>query len=172
MERKKTLTGYVNILNTEWLTTVHCGSDVEGMPVAWVLPALQWRWSHCACPLCAGYFTVLLITHSVLFSQAPYVKVYLLDNGVCIAKKKTKVARKTLEPLYQQLLSFEESPQGRVLQVRVHGWPLTQKGVAMKPHCKSSISSVNFFPVRHGWNSLSAARQWPVLYSCSCCCSP
>ncbi|OWK04452.1 RIMS2 [Cervus elaphus hippelaphus] len=47
---------------------------------------------------------------------APYVKVYLLDNGVCIAKKKTKVARKTLEPLYQQLLSFEESPQGKVLQ--------------------------------------------------------
>ena len=42
---------------------------------------------------------------------------YLLDNGVCIAKKKTKVARKTLEPLYQQLLSFEESPQGKVLQV-------------------------------------------------------
>ena len=50
-------------------------------------------------------------------SLAPYVKVYLLDNGVCIAKKKTKVARKTLEPLYQQLLSFEESPQGKVLQV-------------------------------------------------------
>lgn len=49
--------------------------------------------------------------------QAPYVKVYLLDNGVCVAKKKTKVARKTLEPLYQQLLSFEESPQGKVLQV-------------------------------------------------------
>ncbi|XP_030104154.1 regulating synaptic membrane exocytosis protein 2 isoform X24 [Mus musculus] len=52
---------------------------------------------------------------------APYVKVYLLDNGVCIAKKKTKVARKTLEPLYQQLLSFEESPQGRVLQIIVWG---------------------------------------------------
>lgn len=49
--------------------------------------------------------------------SAPYVKVYLLENGVCIAKKKTKVARKTLEPLYQQLLSFEESPQGKVLQV-------------------------------------------------------
>ncbi|KAM9094215.1 regulating synaptic membrane exocytosis protein 2 isoform 37-T37 [Sarcophilus harrisii] len=52
---------------------------------------------------------------------APYVKVYLLDNGVCIAKKKTKVARKTLEPLYQQLLSFDESPQGKVLQIIVWG---------------------------------------------------
>ncbi|XP_056378533.1 regulating synaptic membrane exocytosis protein 2 isoform X10 [Hyla sarda] len=52
---------------------------------------------------------------------APYVKVYLLENGTCIAKKKTKVARKTLEPLYQQLLSFEESPQGKVLQIIVWG---------------------------------------------------
>lgn len=48
---------------------------------------------------------------------APYVKVYLLENGACIAKKKTKVARKTLDPLYQQQLSFEESPGGKVLQV-------------------------------------------------------
>ncbi|XP_034619329.1 regulating synaptic membrane exocytosis protein 2 isoform X3 [Trachemys scripta elegans] len=52
---------------------------------------------------------------------APYVKVYLLENGACIAKKKTKVARKTLEPLYQQLLSFEDSPQGKVLQIIVWG---------------------------------------------------
>ncbi|XP_075320965.1 regulating synaptic membrane exocytosis protein 2 isoform X28 [Odontesthes bonariensis] len=52
---------------------------------------------------------------------APYVKVYLLDNGACIAKKKTKVARKTLDPLYQQQLPFEESPGGKVLQVIVWG---------------------------------------------------
>ncbi|XP_043921623.1 regulating synaptic membrane exocytosis protein 2 isoform X5 [Protopterus annectens] len=52
---------------------------------------------------------------------APYVKVYLIENGSCKAKKKTKVARKTLEPLYQQQLSFEESPQGKVLQIIVWG---------------------------------------------------
>ncbi|XP_028844851.1 regulating synaptic membrane exocytosis protein 1-like isoform X18 [Denticeps clupeoides] len=52
---------------------------------------------------------------------APYVKVYLLDNGVCKAKKKTKIARKTLDPLYQQSLLFDESPQGKVLQVIVWG---------------------------------------------------
>nr|XP_029525295.1 regulating synaptic membrane exocytosis protein 2-like isoform X5 [Oncorhynchus nerka] len=52
---------------------------------------------------------------------APYVKAYLLDNGACKAKKKTKIARKTLEPLYQQALLFEESPQGKVLQVIVWG---------------------------------------------------
>ncbi|XP_060717063.1 regulating synaptic membrane exocytosis protein 1 isoform X4 [Tachysurus vachellii] len=52
---------------------------------------------------------------------APYVKVYLLDNGAYVAKKKTKIARKTLDPLYQQTLQFEESPQGKVLQVIVWG---------------------------------------------------
>ncbi|XP_041107995.1 regulating synaptic membrane exocytosis protein 1-like isoform X8 [Polyodon spathula] len=52
---------------------------------------------------------------------APYVKVYLLENGICVAKKKTKIARKTLDPLYQQSLLFEESPQGKVLQVIVWG---------------------------------------------------
>ncbi|KAM6972253.1 regulating synaptic membrane exocytosis protein 1 isoform 3-T3 [Aplochiton taeniatus] len=52
---------------------------------------------------------------------APYVKVYLLNNGAYVAKKKTKIARKTLDPLYQQALQFEESPQGKVLQVIVWG---------------------------------------------------
>ncbi|XP_073808369.1 regulating synaptic membrane exocytosis protein 1 isoform X23 [Danio rerio] len=52
---------------------------------------------------------------------APYVKVYLLHNGAYVAKKKTKIARKTLDPLYQQTLQFEESPQGKVLQVIVWG---------------------------------------------------
>uniref|UniRef100_A0AAY4EZP6 Regulating synaptic membrane exocytosis 1 n=1 Tax=Denticeps clupeoides TaxID=299321 RepID=A0AAY4EZP6_9TELE len=54
-------------------------------------------------------------------SIAPYVKVYLLDKGAYVAKKKTKIARKTLDPLYQQPLLFEESPQGKVLQVIVWG---------------------------------------------------
>lgn len=52
---------------------------------------------------------------------ATYVKVYLLENGVCLAKKKTKVVKKTCDPSYQQPLLFEESPQGKVLQVIVWG---------------------------------------------------
>lgn len=59
------------------------------------------------------------MTHLSLLFTAPYVKVYLLENGACKAKKKTKIARKTLDPLYQQSLLFEESPQGKVLQVGV-----------------------------------------------------
>ncbi|XDV34458.1 hypothetical protein PO909_004616 [Leuciscus waleckii] len=39
-------------------------------------------------------------------TPAPYVKVYLLDNGKCINKKKTRT----------QQLQFEENPEGKVLQ--------------------------------------------------------
>lgn len=58
-------------------------------------------------------------THSLppCVPLATYVKVYLLENGVCVAKKKTKVVKKNLDPTYQQTLLFDESPQGKVLQV-------------------------------------------------------
>nr|XP_015203971.1 PREDICTED: regulating synaptic membrane exocytosis protein 3 isoform X2 [Lepisosteus oculatus] len=52
---------------------------------------------------------------------AAYVKVYVLENGACLAKKKTKVVKKTPDPVYQQALLFDESPQGKVLQVIVWG---------------------------------------------------
>ncbi|XP_035385179.1 regulating synaptic membrane exocytosis protein 2 [Electrophorus electricus] len=54
-------------------------------------------------------------------TPAPYVKVYLLHNGKCINKKKTRAARKTLDPLYQQQLQFEENPEGKILQIIVWG---------------------------------------------------
>ncbi|KAK5911542.1 hypothetical protein CgunFtcFv8_005705 [Champsocephalus gunnari] len=54
-------------------------------------------------------------------TPATYVKVYLLENGMCLAKKKTKVVKKNLDPTYQQALLFDESPQGKVLQVIVWG---------------------------------------------------
>lgn len=50
--------------------------------------------------------------------SAAYIKVYLLENGICVAKKKTKAVRKSLDPLYNQVLVFSESPQGKVVQVR------------------------------------------------------
>ena len=49
---------------------------------------------------------------------APYVKVYLVSGKKCIAKAKTAAARKTLEPFYQQPLSFRENFSGCILQVR------------------------------------------------------
>ncbi|KGL97738.1 Regulating synaptic membrane exocytosis protein 3, partial [Charadrius vociferus] len=65
---------------------------------------------------------LLRVSVSPPFSNAAtYVKVYLLENGVCLAKKKTKVVKKTCDPSCQQPLLFEESPQGKVLQVIVWG---------------------------------------------------
>ncbi|CRL06042.1 CLUMA_CG019127, isoform B [Clunio marinus] len=52
---------------------------------------------------------------------APYVKVYLVSGKKCIAKAKTTAARKTLDPLYQQMLAFREPFQGCILQVTVWG---------------------------------------------------
>ncbi|XP_046392498.1 regulating synaptic membrane exocytosis protein 2 isoform X3 [Ischnura elegans] len=52
---------------------------------------------------------------------APYVKVYLVNGKRCIAKAKTSTARRTLDPLYQQQLSFREPFQGCILQVTVWG---------------------------------------------------
>ncbi|XP_062265551.1 regulating synaptic membrane exocytosis protein 2 isoform X15 [Platichthys flesus] len=54
-------------------------------------------------------------------TPAPYVKVYLMDNGKCVLKRRTRMARKTLDPLYQQQLQFEENPEGKVLQIIVWG---------------------------------------------------
>lgn len=59
--------------------------------------------------------------HALSHPSATYIKVYLLENGACLAKKKTKVAKKTCDPLYQQALLFDEGPQGKVLQVSVMG---------------------------------------------------
>lgn len=63
-------------------------------------------------------FTDLPFPMSVIVSAA-YIKVYLLENGICVAKKKTKSVRKSLDPLYNQVLVFSESPQGKVVQVRM-----------------------------------------------------
>ncbi|XP_047239287.1 regulating synaptic membrane exocytosis protein 2-like isoform X4 [Girardinichthys multiradiatus] len=54
-------------------------------------------------------------------TPAPYVKVYLMDNGKCVLKRRTRLARKTLDPLYQQQLQFEDNPEGKVLQIIVWG---------------------------------------------------
>ncbi|XP_076247603.1 rab3 interacting molecule isoform X13 [Calliopsis andreniformis] len=52
---------------------------------------------------------------------ASYVKVYLVNGKKCIAKAKTGMARKTLDPFYQQSLSFRENCRGCILQVTVWG---------------------------------------------------
>ncbi|PIO15054.1 hypothetical protein AB205_0009540 [Aquarana catesbeiana] len=57
----------------------------------------------------------------VTADNTPYIKVYLIENGACLSKKKTRTAKKTWDPVYQQVLQFDEGPQGKVLQVIVWG---------------------------------------------------
>lgn len=78
-------------------------------------------------------------------NAATYVKVYLLENGICLAKKKTKVVKKTCDPSYQQPLLFEESPQGKVLQVMnsLSTAPLGQGGImGARAGCRNPASSL------------------------------
>lgn len=86
---------------------------------------------------------ILLTFLCFLLLSAPYVKVYLIDGKNCLEKQKTTVARRTLDPLYQQQLVFTEQYVGKILQVSLinllivfqnnngagcgggkgHGWP-------------------------------------------------
>ncbi|XP_054271567.1 regulating synaptic membrane exocytosis protein 2-like [Macrosteles quadrilineatus] len=75
-----------------------------------------------------GYLEVEVIRARGLQSRqgskvlpAPYVKVYLVSGKKCLAKAKTATARRTLDPLYQQTLTFREPFQGCILQVTVWG---------------------------------------------------
>uniref|UniRef100_A0A0A9VXD4 Regulating synaptic membrane exocytosis protein 2 n=1 Tax=Lygus hesperus TaxID=30085 RepID=A0A0A9VXD4_LYGHE len=52
---------------------------------------------------------------------APYVKVYLVNGKKCLAKAKTATARRTLDPLYQQQLTFRGPFNNCILQVTVWG---------------------------------------------------
>ena len=56
-------------------------------------------------------------TYTMTQFSAPWVKVYLVSGKRCMAKAKTAVARRTLDPLYQQQLVFHEKFSGCVLQV-------------------------------------------------------
>uniref|UniRef100_A0A914XJE8 Regulating synaptic membrane exocytosis protein 2 n=1 Tax=Plectus sambesii TaxID=2011161 RepID=A0A914XJE8_9BILA len=63
----------------------------------------------------------LVVKQGAKMNPAPYVKVYLMEGKQCIAKAKTQSVRRTVAPLFQQHLAFQESPRGRMLQVTVWG---------------------------------------------------
>ena len=56
-------------------------------------------------------------TSLLFFSAAPYVKVYLMEGKNCKEKQKTNIARRTLDPLYQEHLYFTQPYGGCILQV-------------------------------------------------------
>lgn len=81
-------------------------------------------WAESDSVVCKSLFVSAVVS-------AAYIKVYLLENGICVAKKKTKSVRKSLDPLYNQVLVFSERPQGKVVQVR-HEPPRLSHSIAFK----------------------------------------
>lgn len=62
----------------------------------------------------------LNVLSSLTTTQGPYVKVYLTKGKKCIAKCKTRPAAHSLDPLYQQLFTFQENYTNCNLQVSVY----------------------------------------------------
>lgn len=56
--------------------------------------------------------------NSIIELIVTYVKLYLVKNRKCLAKAKTTLSNKrTLDPLFQQQLTFHEDYHGCILQV-------------------------------------------------------
>lgn len=64
----------------------------------------------------------LLVKLVFFLFKAAYVKLYLFDGATCIEKQKTAIARRTLDPMYQEVLRFnEQNFYDKLLQITVWG---------------------------------------------------
>ncbi|EEC01249.1 hypothetical protein IscW_ISCW000600 [Ixodes scapularis] len=84
----------------------------------------------------------------------PYVKVYLINGRKCIAKAKTATARRTLDPLYQQVLIFNEDYRGCVLQVTVYGEYGRMDKKAFMGAAQVMLDDLNLTNMTIGWYKL------------------
>ncbi|XP_006814376.1 regulating synaptic membrane exocytosis protein 4-like [Saccoglossus kowalevskii] len=58
---------------------------------------------------------------AVVKARACYLKLYLMDDSKCISKKKTRLSRRSLEPVFQQKFEFKKKFKGRQLEVKIWG---------------------------------------------------
>lgn len=63
----------------------------------------------------------LMVKPGTRILPATYVKVHMWKHRKCVAKARTALARRTLDPLYQQQLIFHEDAREAVLQITVWG---------------------------------------------------
>ncbi|KAG9509905.1 Regulating synaptic membrane exocytosis protein 2 [Fragariocoptes setiger] len=62
-----------------------------------------------------------LVPKSDKVTPMTYVKLYLVKNRKCLAKAKTALAKRTLDPVFQQQLTFHEEYQNCIIQAIVWG---------------------------------------------------
>ncbi|PZC87031.1 hypothetical protein B5X24_HaOG201267 [Helicoverpa armigera] len=119
-----------------------------------------------------GFLEVEVIRARGLVSQpgrralpAPYIKVYLVSGKRCIAKAKTSTARRTLDPLYQQTLTFRENFKGCVLQVTVWGdyGRIEGKKVFMGV-AQIMLDDLNLSNIVIGWYKLFGTTSLVIIY--------
>lgn len=82
----------------------------------------------------------------------------MVKNNKCVAKARTALARRTLDPLYQQQLIFHEDPKEAILRVIFHSFLivsayftlffvssfLSTLSLSLSPSCTLNLISVPF----------------------------
>ena len=110
--------------------------------------------------------------YGVMWCTDPYVKVWLIQNGRRIEKKKTPVLKRTLDPQFNETMTFNVSvDQMRYTSLQVHVMDYDRIGrneeigrVVLGPKTRPS-------EVKH-WNEMLskaklAATRWHVLRDCN-----
>lgn len=77
-----------------------------------------------------------------------------MKNRKCIAKAKTAPARRTLDPLYQQQLTFREDYSQCILQIIVWGDYGRMNHKALMGIVQIQLDDLNFGTVVIGWYKL------------------
>ena len=92
---------------------------------------------------------------SVLFISDPYVKIYLLYNNQRIAKKKTHVKKRTLNPVFNESFLFDvpynEGLQNISLEFLVLDWDRMTKNEVVG---RLEIGARTRGPQQHHWNEV------------------
>ncbi|XP_013875520.1 phosphatidylinositol 4-phosphate 3-kinase C2 domain-containing subunit beta [Austrofundulus limnaeus] len=91
----------------------------------------------------------------------PYVKLYLLPDPMKMSKRKTKAARRTCNPTYNEMLVYDRIPQGDLDQRLIHLRVLSEGAFWENPLLGETIIPLNrLVPGQHwvDWHQLGKAR--------------
>lgn len=88
----------------------------------------------------------VLLLLILIFSQDPYVKIYLVHNGQRVAKKKTHVKKRTLNPVFNESFVFDlpasaTSLDNISLEFLVLDWDRVTKNEVIFDECLIRVGS-------------------------------